>query len=447
MTARSKLCRTHSPQMRGALLVGLSLLVQCSSTAFPGASSPVDVVAHAELLVGRSALSAAQFDSLRAAAEDGSSAKMYQLALLYLYGHTGEVTIVPTAARAAELMRRAAVGGYLPAQTAMGALLLEGRGVKRDEQAAVAWLSAAASSASSGDENAMWMLGVHAFQKRRFEEARAWFVKGLVRDPGHASSAFALAVMFEYGLVALRGEAREPADILRQCTTDPEVVSLANIDESGLSPSSRAAVALYRLAAGKGHLDGKYHLGLALLYGRGCPQDFVEAASVLQDASSRGHGAAAFFLGTLYMQGRGGVEVDYQRAGSLFAQAAASNDPRIKEQAERASADIEHLLRLSNRQKEHALEWVRTPLSRRSSLQGQSATEREGEPSSFDPAASLPMDDARRASSTMEKLLEKRQRLGDAIARARAKAREEQGIPAQPNGPNVFQQVYPNDEL
>ncbi len=378
-------------------------------------------------------MSDAQLSGLRAAAESGQAMKLYQLSLLYLYGHEGGVSVSRAPATAASLMRRAAEAGYAPAQTALGSMLLDGVGVKQDRRAGRRWLETAAEGgARSGDPNAMWLRGAESLRSGDAADGEKWLRRALDARAGHEGAMFALGLLYEYGRSA-----------------------------GGLSKEAQAAeaVSLYRRAAAAGHADAAYHLALCLLYGRGVQQSMPEAAGLLQRAAGEGHGAAAFWLGTVLMQGRGGVEVDYDRSRALFEQAAASGDKRVVEQARRAAADLKDLLERARSRRQEVIGWVRAGGVGRETRSQEEAEEAAGlrpmaAPATADGQAEasaagelewhLGPDAAAERSRRREASAAKRRKLGDALARARAEERGRLGIPPQPHGRNRAGELFPS---
>jgi len=66
------------------------------------------------------------------------------------------------------------------------------------------------------------------------------------------------------------------------------------------------AVRYWELAAGQRDAEGLFRLGLALQQGKGTTQDEAAARRRLREASSLGHGPAAFVVAQAYRDGRGG---------------------------------------------------------------------------------------------------------------------------------------------
>ncbi|PQJ26935.1 hypothetical protein BSZ35_18600 [Salinibacter sp. 10B] len=83
-----------------------------------------------------------------------------------------------------------------------------------------------------------------------------------------------------------------------------------------------SALPLLRKAARAGHMDSQYYLGTMYLAGRGVSEDPEKAADWFQLASMRGHAKAQYFLGGMYSGGFGGRRQDDARAADLYERAA-----------------------------------------------------------------------------------------------------------------------------
>lgn len=91
----------------------------------------------------------------------------------------------------------------------------------------------------------------------------------------------------------------------------------------GVPENHVEAARWYRLAAEAGHVRAQFKLGNLYHYGEGVPHDDEVAAHWLELAAEGGHATAQLFLSALYRFGRG-VPVDLVRA-YLWAEQAASN--------------------------------------------------------------------------------------------------------------------------
>ena len=73
----------------------------------------------------------------------------------------------------------------------------------------------------------------------------------------------------------------------------------------GVPQDDVEAVRWYRLAADQGDADGQVNLGLMYADGRGVPEDDPEAVRWIQLAAEQGNGDAQLWLGLMYANGEG----------------------------------------------------------------------------------------------------------------------------------------------
>lgn len=76
---------------------------------------------------------------------------------------------------------------------------------------------------------------------------------------------------------------------------------------------ARMAIPLYEKAAAQGHVEARFRLGNAYLYGLIAPQNLEKAAHYLHCAAQDGYRFAAWQLGEMYLQGKG-VPQDHAKA-------------------------------------------------------------------------------------------------------------------------------------
>lgn len=136
-------------------------------------------------------------------AEGGHRMALYALGKLYDSGGPGWV---PDPERAAEWYRRAAAAGSADARNNLAMLLVEGRGVERDEAAAVElWRRAA----DSGHPQAQYNLAMAHYSglgvERQLEAAAEWFRRAA--DNRLPQAQFALAELYRLGIGVPRDEA------------------------------------------------------------------------------------------------------------------------------------------------------------------------------------------------------------------------------------------------
>ncbi len=78
----------------------------------------------------------------------------------------------------------------------------------------------------------------------------------------------------------------------------------------GVPQDDVEAVRWYRLAANQGDADGQVNLGLMYADGRGVPEDDPEAVRWIRLAADQGNGDAQLWLGLMYANGEGVPEDD-----------------------------------------------------------------------------------------------------------------------------------------
>jgi TPR repeat protein len=99
-------------------------------------------------------------------------------------------------------LRPLAAQGNLDAQAKLGAMYLDGRGVKQDYTTAMRWLKQAATegnvAAAESDIGRIYYNGAGAGLKRDYAEAARWFQKAA--DQGYSDAQVGLGTLYEYGL-------------------------------------------------------------------------------------------------------------------------------------------------------------------------------------------------------------------------------------------------------
>ena len=162
--------------------------------------------------------------------------------------------------------------GDAKAQSNLGTMYGQGRGVARDNAEALRWFRLAA---EQGDAKAQTNLGTMYVQgwgvARDYTEAVRWL--RLAAEQGHAKAQANLGAMYVQGW----GVARDNAEALRW----------------------------FRLAAEQGHATAQANLGTMYNQGRGVARDYTEAKRWFRLAAEQGHAPAQYNLGVMYEKGRG----------------------------------------------------------------------------------------------------------------------------------------------
>lgn len=287
------------------------------------AERPDHVRAHFQL--GR-ALDKAQrweeaVEHYRRAAEASYAPAQTSLGLLYEDGRG----VPQDPATAMRWYRLAAIQSYPPADTAIGLLYLEGRGTRRDEREAARWFR---QSAERGDPLGQLMLG-RLFQQGRGvvadEMAAAEWIGRAARQ-GDAEAQTAYGFILQAG----RGVRADPAEAARWFQRAAEQDDIAAqsqlgwIHEQGIGvPADDAEAARwYQRAARAGAADAQRNLAWLYQQGRGVAQDLNQAARWYETAAAQGDARAQVALAWLHEQGMG-VPVDEAEAERLYRASAA----------------------------------------------------------------------------------------------------------------------------
>jgi TPR repeat protein len=252
----------------------------------------------------------------RRAAEESYAPAQTSLGLLYEDGR-GVPQDPVTAMR---WYRLAAIQSYPPADTAIGLLHLEGQGTRRDEREAARWFR---QSADRGDPLGQLMLG-RLFQQGRgvvADEVAAadWIARAARQGEAEAETAYGFILQEGRGV---RADPAEAARWFRRAADQGDVAAqsqLGWIHEQGLGvPANDAEAARwYQRAARLGAADAQRNLAWLYQQGRGVAQDTAQAARWYEASAAQGDARAQVALAWLYEQGMG-VPVDEAAAERLY---------------------------------------------------------------------------------------------------------------------------------
>jgi TPR repeat protein len=203
-------------------------------------------------------------------------------------------------AEALRLAQLAAEGGHAKAMYELGAMRAEGRGAKRDLEAAIRWYRQA-------------------------------------RDRGHTGAMIDLGLLYLDGQGVSRDEARG-AELFRQAAEGDDPQGMFNLgvclaEGRGTPQDEAQAVTWFRRGAELRHADCMNNLARALNAGRGVKADPAEAVKWYRAAAATGDAVAMINLGLVLMQGEG-VPRNLEQAEVWFKRAKAEGSKK-----ERASAD------------------------------------------------------------------------------------------------------------
>ncbi len=280
------------PTRRHACGVAFTLVLAVSSLYW-------SAVLTAPLLESQPAAVIAEQDvaDLRVSAEQGSVVAQLDLGNRYEVGRgvaRDEVAAMAWYRRAARQpgggtavawFHRMVDQGSAEAQTTLGVLYAEGRGVARDEAAAVGWYQRAA---VQGSVAAQVALGVMHETGRGVAEdeaaAMGWYRR--------AAAQGEVAVVWWYRQAAVREQAEAR-------------LSVEGRDADDVSVAQAEAVAWFHQAAERGSTDAQMTLGGLYATGDGVAQDVSEAVRWYRRAAEQGLAAAQVTLGRMYANGDG----------------------------------------------------------------------------------------------------------------------------------------------
>ncbi len=196
-------------------------------------------------------------------AEAGDPESQFRVARLYVEGKG----VDRDDEAAVKWYRRAATQGHAQAQGSLGFMLHTGRGVERDLTEAIEWYTKAA---GAGRAPAQFNLGVIHLEGT-----------GVAADPGEAARWFKLAAGQGYG---------------------PGLTALAGLLEEGRGVESDPlrAFKLRKKAAKGGDPEAEFQLGRMFADGVGTERDMKKAVRYYERSSNRGHEGARAALELLY---------------------------------------------------------------------------------------------------------------------------------------------------
>jgi TPR repeat protein len=200
-------------------------------------------------------------------------------------------------ASALRLWRELAQQGDAPAQTRLGRMYRDGRGVLRDDQQAVEWFRKAAEKDNASAQTALGYM----YQQGRgvagdYNEALQWFRKAA--EQGYAPAQNNLGAMY--------------------------------LDGHGVAKDEAEAVQWFRKAAEQGNAGAQVNLGVMYQNGRGgLPQDDQQAVEWYRKAAEQDNATAQTRLGSMYATGRG-VAKDEAEAVRWYRKAAEQGDTKAR---------------------------------------------------------------------------------------------------------------------
>lgn len=283
-----------------------SLVSQASVAApVPKAATPAPASANTQTLPTDAA-------ALRGLAEAGNAGAQFNLARL--------LERERDFAEAVRWYRLLAEGGDARAQTSLGHMFTNGRGVVKDLVEAVLWYRRAAEqNDAAGQASLGYAYETGGGVTKDYGQAVAWYSRA-------ASQGFALA-QGNLGLMYEKGRGVEvdfvkAAEWYRRGADQGDAWSQNNLGllyehGNGVPLDLAQAVEWYRRAAEQADLNAQTNLGFMYDSGRGVARDHARAAEWYRRAADKGHSRGQLNLGILYEEGLG-VTQDHAQAARLF---------------------------------------------------------------------------------------------------------------------------------
>jgi TPR repeat protein len=202
--------------------------------------------------------------------------------------------------------RKAAEGGFAPAQYTLGRMYNEGVGTTKDLREAAAWFRKAA---EGGFAPAQYALGRMYYEgvgtAKDLREAAAWFRKAA--EQNLPSGQYALGLMYQEG--------------------------------SGVPKDFSKAIALYRKAVEQSFAPAEAGLGFIYYNGLGVHRDLDLAFTWFKKSAEQGFARAQTILGEIYQSGSG-VPKSFEQAVFWYRKAAEQDDALAQANLKKAEAEL-----------------------------------------------------------------------------------------------------------
>ena len=244
-------------------------------------------------------------DELERLADEGNVVAMDALGVRYANG----IGVEPDLAKASELFRQSAEGGYPKGERHFALVLFRGRGVERDLRRAFQLRLAAA---EKGDPNAMFDLARAHYQdgvgvEQDSAKAAEWYERAATFWHGKACNNLGLCYAEGRGVerdLAKAVEAYRKADFMGV----PEgSLNLGNCywNGAGVEPDANLAFAFFQRAARAGNPRAMNNLAVCFARGEGTERDASRAIELYRESAERGVPEAMTNLGRALLDGNG----------------------------------------------------------------------------------------------------------------------------------------------
>jgi TPR repeat protein len=220
-------------------------------------------------------------------------------------------------AEAVRLWRIAADQGHASAQTNLGIMYANGRGVPKNDTEAVRWYRMAA---DQGNANAQTILGtmyeLGLGVPQNYAEAVRWYRMAADQDLEAAQSI--LGLMYKDG----QGVPQDSVEAYKWLQLSAHQGQSSNYDlieslldwmsPDEIAEGERLITSWYRIAAGRGYARAQDIVGGYYYSGEGVPQNYVEAIRWYRLSADQGYQPAQNTLGNMYYFGRGVPQNDVE---------------------------------------------------------------------------------------------------------------------------------------
>lgn len=206
----------------------------------------------------------------------------------------------------------------------LGGMYADGRGIEKDETAAVSWYQRAADLGDPEGQSklgAAYAAGLGVGQ----DSARAaeWYRRAADQD--YAAAQYLLGDAYLNGYGVEKNETLAAELMLQSATQGYAKAQLMlgwmTADGIGVPQDEVAAAEWYRKAADQGLAGALYSLGTCYAQGKGIPQDATEALSCYRRSAEMGYGPAEFQMAIQYFRGIDG-EPDFVEGNRWLERAA-----------------------------------------------------------------------------------------------------------------------------
>ena len=244
--------------------------------------------------------------------------------------------------KAAKWFIRVAKQGWSKAQCDLGVMYLNGKGVRKDSEEAVKWFREAAEQGYSQAQcclGIMYEYGEGIIQDN--EEAVKWYKRAA--EQNYSAAQYKLGCMYEFG----EGVTQNDEEVVKwyrkaaeQGYSDAKVsLGVMYYNGKGVEQNYEEAIKWFREAAEQENSDAQKNLGVMYEYGNGVEQDYEEAVKWYRKSAEQGNSRGQYNLGYMYEFGKG-VTKDYEEAIKWYRKAAEQNYTDAKEALDRLGVSL-----------------------------------------------------------------------------------------------------------